>query len=448
VLPSPSATQHSVLRTGELPRFPRGAVLGIAAVLLAAIVVYGSLGGQPSPDSATDFAASAPKTMLVPDGPPAVPPRPPTAMEVGGTVDSAAELIRALESETVSAKLVPGRVYDLSTSAGVLFRGKELHLECPNALNPATIRLAAVPVRKPDELRPGAFTIAKAESASFRGIVFDVVENPGTDGAPVGLAIADTAKVEFAECRMELDARANSAFGTGLRLARTANAPPMAATIQHALFDLRRWAAVEIGEGIAATVGECGFATAEAAVRLGGETDGTAALALRHCTFLLENRAAAIDVRKGAGGTVTCGFCVFGSALGDMSAMMTAEAADRKPSVLRLAEGAEAVSFTADPDKPNAYFRVVLPPEIGAKDVDLKQMPWASAAPQGRLLGTEPWKAFELNPALPGVRISVPKDVYLTGVKRLPVADRKLYDPWPPAGSAVDAPPPGFRVWW
>jgi len=454
VLSSVSATQHSVLRPNELKALPRGAILGIGAMVLAILIVFSSIGGKSTPDSTLDFAASPTKNTPIPDGPPTVPPRIPTAPDAGNTLDSTAELVRALESESVSAKLVPGRVYDLSMTAGVLFRGKELALECPNALNPATIRIAAAPMRKPDELRAGALTIAKAQSVSFRGIVFDVVENNGaeeTKGAPVGLSIADAAKVEFSECRVELDARANSAFGTGLRLTRTENAPPMAVTIQHALFDLRRWAAVEIGEGIAIAIRETGFATAEAAIRLGGETaapDTPVILGLQHCTFLLENRAAAIDVRKGAGGTITCGYCVFGSALGVTSAMMPAEGTERKPWVLRIAEGADAVAFTDEADKPNAYFRVVMPPELGAKDVELKQMPWASDAPQGKLAGKEPWKAFELNPALPGVRINIPKDVYLTGVKRLPVAERKIYDTWPPAGSAVDAPPPGFKVWW
>jgi serine/threonine protein kinase len=454
VLPSASATRHSVLRPSESTGMPRSAVFGIAAMVLAALVVYGSLGGTPFPDDKPDSGPGPARNGPFSEAVPAPPVKNTVPAVVGNTLDNSAELVRALESESVSAKLIAGRVYDLSTTSGILFRGKELHLECPNPLNPATIRVAAVPLRKPDEPRPGALTIAKADSVSFRGIVFEVVENPAEGdlrGAPVGLAVADAGKVEFHECRLELDARANSAFGTGLRFSRTESAGPMSVTIENSLFDLRRWAAVEIGEGIAATVRETGFATAEAAIRLGSDAtapDMPVGLALEHCTFLLENRAAAVDVRKGAGGTIACGFCVFGSALGEMSTMMAAEAAERKPFVVRIAEGADPVSFAPEADKPNAYFRVVLPPVVGGKDVELKQMPWAAAAPQGKLLGPEPWKAFELNPALPGVRIGTPKDVYLSGVKRLPIADRKIYDTWPPAGSAVDAPLPGFKVWW
>jgi len=449
-----SGAKQSVLRTGELPRMPLGLSIGLAAILVAAIVVYGSLGGSKVLDPGIDPARSFANTNTNVEEPPPVPVRSAAAPELGATLESAADLLRVSTSDTVSAKLIPGRVYDLSATPGILFRGREFSLECTNPLNPATLRLAAVPIRKPDEIRGGSLTIFKAESVGFRGVIIELVEVPGAEdakGSPVGMLIADAGKIALNECRIELDPRANSAFGTGLRTVRSDAAAPMSLSIQNCLFDVRRWAALDLGEGISASIRESGFATAQEAIRFGGDSpnpDFQVNLSLQHCTFLLENRAAAIDVRKGTGGTITSGFCVYGSALGDSSAMMTGENGERKPSVLRIAEGADAVAFAAEPGMPNAYYRVALPPEIGPKDVDLKQMPWASVAPQGKLSSTEPWKAFELNPALTGVRVTSPKDVYLSGVKRLPIADRKIYDTWPPAGSSVDAPPPGFKVWW
>jgi serine/threonine protein kinase len=459
ILPHSDRPLPSVLRSADLPRLPLGLAIGLAAMVLAGLIVYGSLGGKPAPYQNNDFASGTTKPAAISEQPPPGQERPPQIVNSGATLETVAELARAFESNSVSVKLVPGRIYDLSTTPGLLFQGKDLLLECVDPMKPATIRIAATPVKKLGGLRDGTLTIAKAESVTFHGVLIEVIENekPGaeeeTKTAPVGVLISDAGKVEFSESRVVLGASANSAFGTGIRLVRTDRSPAMALTVKHCLFDLRRWAALELGEGLTASIRESGFATAETAIRFSEDIeppDLPVALSLQHCTFLLENRAAAIDIRKGAGGTITSGFCVYGSALGAGSVMMMAESGDRKPTVLRVAEGADSVMYSNEPEMHNAYYRVVAPPGAGEKDAELKQAPWANNPPQGLLLSKDPWKAFKLNPAMLALRVSTPKDVYLLGVKLLPVASSKtgIYEDWPPAGSAVDAPPPGFKVWW
>ncbi len=360
------------------------------------------------------------------------------------------ELIEALAQSNVTVELVPGQVYDIAATAGAVFTGQELVLESQNPAVPAVLKLAASPVDwdRPASARAGALTISGANGVRIRNIRFAIAQKPGGEDsldAPVGVLIDGAGKVEISQCQFELDGNATASDGVGISVNRADRTGECAVTVRNTTVAMRRWVGFELAGRISGDFAECGFATSRAGICLSGE--GTApALALNSCTFLIENRGAAVEVRETAAATIRAGFSLFASAGTEPPAMMMPDPNERRPAMVRTAAGASAAA-TAIADRPSAFFRVDIP-NGWASPIDLKQHPWASASPIAKIDSPEPWKAFELDPRSKSLQVKVPRDVYILGAVQLPTAGTKIYSTWPPGGTQAGALPAGVRVWY
>lgn len=456
-----SSATHPRL-VAEPPRFPIGWIVA-GVVLLAAGLVVASLtgGGRGSVAHPVPWDEPPPIKPVSPFDGPAKEDQPKRPTPAGPkTVATAEELIAAARGEVAQVTLQPGAVYDLTEAPGVFFEGKRLSLECPDPRNPAVVRVAVSPLADPPGPRAGGLTVGRADAVTFRGIHFEFVEKAvaaDDEGLePVGVAVLETGKLDVLECAWEepdaKDGKAKSAHVPALHLGRAARSKPTEFVARHVYFGMRRWTGIEFDGPVAATVAECGFATGKTALRLTGEAeasgpDTTSTLQLKACTFLLDNRAAAVAVES-VKASVSAGFCVFAApAAPDPMAMMMTDA-DRKPVALRVMGGEpSAATFAAVPGEPSAYFRAEIPAGAGgAESADLAAAPWKTVPPLPDR--AEPWKALELNPAVQGVRASRQSGVHILGVTRLPAATgARLYADWPPGSGPAHAPKAGVKVW-
>ncbi len=436
-------------------RVPRSLLLGAAVALASVVVIVLSLGGRTGPkpgapalDDSFGRPDRVPARILEAGGLDTTPPK--TLVKQTAKPANAAQLIEALGQPHVVIQLAPGQVYDLSSTPGAVFAGKELEIETPVGSSPAILKLAAIPLAadEPTALREGALTVRGADAVRFRGVKFLITQAPG-DGEdvpnnPVGLLIDDTAKLVISECQFELDGTAVD--GTGVLINRSVRSGTTVVTVRHSSVILRRWVGFELAGTVKADFAECGFETSRAALALSGE-GAAPAVGLRSCTFLIENRGAALEVRKAVAATLQVGFSVFATGNTDPPGMMmAADPNEPKPAMLRIAPGASAITTSAA-DQPNAFHRVERPADLDAA-LDLKSHPWVAAAPAVKLDTLEPWKAFELNPRSKQLLVPRPSDVHILGVRRLPFDDTWLYGTWPPGGIQSDAPPPGVKIWY
>ena len=421
-----------------------GAGIAVAAVLLLVFTL--GRGNKPAPLAWDDDFVRTERTARILD----LPPNPGAKPAAKQTVQpaTAEALLAALGQSNVSIQLVPGHVYDLSATAGAVFTGTELDIETQNGSTPATLKLAAVPVKwddGPTSLRDGALTVV-ADAVRIRGVKFLFAQKPGsTEDAltpPVGLLIEKAAKLELLQCQFELDGTATASDGVGVFVNHSLRTGATELTVRNATVPLRRWVAFELAGTVKAEFAECGFATSRAGVRLSGE-GSPPSVGLQFCTFLLENRGVAVDVDRAAA-AIQSGFCVFASGNTDPPAMMMTEPNERRPAFLRAVAGS---AVTATADRPNAFYRADFPADWTTA-VDLKKHPWASANPVAKLDTAEPWKAFELNPGNAPLRVPGRGDVQILGVKNLPGDGAKIYAAWPPGAAQIDSLPPGVKVWY
>jgi hypothetical protein len=455
---SASSATHPRFAGGG-PRLPVGWIVA-GVVVLAAGLVVASLTGGPTPAAHAVPWDDPPVPKLVSpfDGLPKEEPPPKVVPPTGPrAVATAAELVEAARGEVAHLTLTPGVVYDLSDTPGVFFDGRRLTLECANPRTPAVVRVAVSPLADPLAVRAGGFTVRRAEAVAVRGVRFEFTEKAVAAGdeetlEPVGVAVGETAAVDLQDCAWdESDGAVKSASVTALHVGRSGTAKPTAFAARRVFFGTRRWTAVEFAGPVIGTVTECGFATGKAAVRLSAGApaatpDAASALDFKHCTFLLDHRAAAV-LTDAVKATVAVGFCVFAApAPPDPAAMMFTDA-DRKPVALRSVGGdPAAVAYSAVAGEPSAYFRTEFPVgAVGPDSVELVTAPWKAVPPTADK--ATPWKVLELNPAVRAVRVSRPQGVHILGATRGPTAGR-LYADWPPGSATANSPKPGVKVWY
>jgi len=440
------------LTARDRPRVPPAALIGFGVALASVVVLVLALAGKSGhksvasfPDDSAPTRSGGPIDLPIPDHP-----RPPAPARQVLRPATAVELIAALGESDVTIQLAPGQLYDLSTTTGVTFGGKDLVLESQNPAQPATLKLAASTIDKdsPTAVRAGGLTISGSTGVRFQSIRFAISQKPGGDeslDSPVGLLIDRAAKIEFAQCQFELDAGAPASDGIGVCVIGAARGGTAELIVRNATVAMRRWAGFELSGSVKADFAECGFATSRAAIRLTAP-GASPSLALRCCTFLIENRGAAIEVTEAASSQIRIGFSVFASGSTEPLTMMMPEPNERRPAAIRTAAGASATA-TAVADQPSAFYRVDIP-SGWASPLDLKQHPWANASPSAKLDSPEPWKAFELNPRLTPLRVRSPREVQILGVKQLPLDGTKIYEAWPPGGTQAGTLPPGVKVWY
>ena len=455
--PTASSATHPRL-LAESPRVPVSWIVAGVVVLAAGLVVATLTGGRGPAGSAVPWdepPASKPVSPFegVAKEDPLRKVVPPTGPQAVATAE---ELVAAARAEVALITLKSGAVYDLSDTAGLFFVGRKLSLECLDPRNPAVVRVAVSPLADPPTAREGGFTVGRAESVTLRGIRFEFTEKAAAgddDGLePVGVAVVEAGKLDILECVWdEPDGKVKSAHVTALYVGRSGKARPTEFAAKHAYFGTRRWTGIEFHGPVAGTVTECGFATGKTAVRLSADAapaagEPASTLDFKHCTFLLDHRAAAVlaDAVKAA---VTVGFCVFAApAPPDPAAMMMTEP-DRKPAALRALGDSPAVAYSAVPNEPSAYFRTEIPAgAVGADSTDLAAAPWKTVPPPADK--GEPWKVLELNPAVRAVRVGKPAGVHILGATRVPTAGGRLYADWPPGSASAHSPKPGVKVWY
>ena len=441
------------LTANPRPRFSPGLVVGISVALIAAVVLALSLGGrssyQPAAlawDDETIRPDKTPRALELVRPNPSVPK---VAAKLIVSPANTSDLIAALGNPNVIIQLVPGQLYDLSTTVGVLFQGKELDLETPAGLPPATLKLAAVPESSAN-LREGSLTLSGVDAVRFRGVRFVIAQKPGivdeSQEVPIGLLVDNTAKFELLQCQFELASTVTASDGIGVVVKRSNRVGTTEVKVRNATVGLRNWTGFELSDSVKADFHECGLMTSRVGIALSGD-GAKSAVGLQFCTFLLENRGVALEVRGPTHtSTIEAGFSVFASGNTDPPAMMMPESNERRPTMLRVTDGA-STTVTASTNQPNAFYRVGIPANWDTA-IDLKSQPWANAIPAAKLDTSEPWKAFELNPNVQQLRVPNRGDVQILGVKHLPMDTTKIYATWPPSGNAANAMKPNVKVWY
>lgn len=360
----------------------------------------------------------------------------------------AGQLLTALALPNVVIQLEAGKIYDISTTAGAVFAGRELVIESPSSASPGTIRLAGSPLdtETPNAIRAGGLTITGAESVKFQGVKLVLTQNPGgaNDSPPVGLALDGVGRFELHQSQIELDPAATSAEGIAIHSRRGKRAEPTSFVARNTVFASRRWIGWECGGGTKAVFTECGFVTSRIALATSG-SGSTSFLEMQCCSFLLENRGVGVEIGEGANATVRPGFCVFGSTNIEPPGMMMPEPGERRAAAIRAATGA-TLTITATSSEPSVCYRADIPPGWDGV-AEIPNSPWASASPLVKLDAAEPWKAFELNPRWKSLRVPGRADVQILGVKQLPNDSSKIYGTWPPGGAAENL-PAGVKVWY
>jgi serine/threonine protein kinase len=406
--------------------FPTAMLMGGSA-LLVAVVVLVSMWSRTPPPSPLPWPDPPPaRTGLPPDVANVEPvPTRLTARQV--TAATTADLIRAIRDGVPKVTLVPGGVYDLTATDGLVATGKTIEWECPVEPKPATVRVTAA--------APAAVTFAKCESVRLSGVRIEVL--PPTDEAaanPRGLTFAEVGKVDLTDCRFEAGGPFGGSAGAGLSVVGCGTV-----SARNCYFGLKNWAAVELIGATTAGFTECGFVSAMTGIEVtaGGEP-GAAVVTLRHTTFLLQGAAAATTVSRSARLDLTAGYSVFATPPADPTSLMMPPDPDRAALLVRTVDGGEAAFATAD-GQPNAAYRVTLPAVAAGSPPDvLRVPPWATPP---KADPDRPWQALELNPAVSALR--QPPPVVILGVRALPTDGRKLYATWPPPAAASA----GVKVW-
>jgi len=438
-------------------RLSPGLVFGLAAIAVAiAITVSMTTGGH----STTDIQPwPNPPTIKpiaqIPDG--STTPRITPRSGAPVVVDTVEELTKALQSPNPSILLRGGKTYDLSADVGLLVNDQQdVVIECHTPETPATIRLAITegPADQPGALRANTLTLAQIERVRLRGIRFEIVEGaPNLDSSvtPAALIFSDVNRLDIQECRFEVDASAPTATARAIGVNRVNRQSLTTVNVSNCYFNLRSWSGIDFLADAQTKITECGFATSRSAFAVLNETENstagtpTVSLDIRHSTFLLDHSAIAVDTSGMARCAVTSGYSVYAATAGLPAGAMMMEPKENKPAVIRKSESA---TFTTAVKEPNAYFRVDLPVPAGPNAIDLRQSPWANNPPTNKLVGSEPWKAFQLNTTHSALRDSDPSKVGLLGAQYLPVAGRRIYEQWPPPRLSADLPKAGVRVWW
>ncbi len=462
----------------QAPRVSRAVLIGVLAAVAGVVLVL-ALAGPTAPGPTLrpfDPDPVPPVVAPVAGGVLPVPPPAPPAVEPTSVNAATVEQLAAalLNPATAEIRLEPGARYDFTRlPAGLVAVGKKLLIEPrPGSIDARTgnpvIRVAAVALdpANPAAARPMALTFARPDKLTIRGVTVEIADGPPAADAdsperPSGLAVIDAGQFDLVECRFEPAGRDLSATDVvGLTVAAMPGAGPTAFAARNCYFGLRRAAAVALWGRVKAEVAECGFAPHPACFALhsfpeAAPATGTAPageLALRSCSFLLDKGTVA-EVEPGARWQMTAGYCVFAAPPPDPAVppmLMPTDLPERRPAVLRvLADRPDGVSFRGRPGERNAYFHAdpfalanrgltfeearlgwTPNPVADADAVELRAPPWA-ADPAPLLAGPRPWEAFRLNPTQPLVR--APGEVVILGVKNLPRADTRLYNPWPPA---------------
>jgi hypothetical protein len=464
------------------PRLPVGLVVGVAALAVAAVVLFG-LPGTDRDARTTIPPDMAARSKAVPATEPGLPPVPtlpaPVAVQTAARAEDLARLLA--DAAVTEVQLQAGKTYDLTTlPAGILVQGKpRVTLVGQRGLEPPVVRLAAYPATGLRTSAPpvGTLTIDKAETLRVQGIRFDVADGPVSDETtdrPVGVLVTDARSVELVECRFHADAALTATDTAGLAVTRAPTELPTELTIRNCYFGLRRGVAAQLAGSLRAAVTESAFDRHPVVFALHGESSGAARseLMLRHCTFLLDRGAVA--EAEDARWMVSAAYCVFAAVPQDPATIMMPTSPDdpvRKPVILRLPEDPSAGRFVGA-GEPNAYYHAdavadgvrgysfeearqwltPLPPAADPAAVELTQSPWEANDPGADLdrrpepgRRDEPWKALRLKTTLPQLR--TPREVLL-GVRSLPRDGDRIYSPWPPPSIDSVAANPRVKVWW
>ena len=478
VVSSPSTGRVAGL-PAEPPRIPLGLIAGLVGVAVAGAVFLSLSGGsnRPAPNPPWDDSFGLPKGPPTPDTSTAPVADPTPGVTASVKAETTEQLVKALVTRGVTdIQLEGGRRYDLTAEAnGVLVRRKRFTLTGVGP-RPPIIRIAAVPVDtvKSSSARAGTLTVCQCDAVRFDRIHFEIVDG-GDPGAgredPVGLAVSDTAKAEFVRCRFEAD-KDLPATVTGLAVANGSRETTAELTLSRCYVSVRRSVGVRLSGRILADVSETGFAPHLAAFQLKpADVAAASELALRHCTFLMENKGVVADADDGAKWDVSAAYCVFAAPPPADPEMLMTPKGERQSAVLHVAtDRAEspAARFSAKPTQPNAYYHVDPfaagstgytfeaakakwrpSPATDSAAVVLTKSPWLSTDPVGELVGDLPWQGFRLQTTLKPIR-KPGSEVVIFGVRFAPVGDdnAKIYPgAWPPVFE-TETIPQGVKVWW
>jgi len=473
VLPAdfPAYTESARILS-EPPRLSVGLLAGAAILAVAVALLVGYSQSRPSNNSPSWVdAPPVPKTPPGDPGPP-VAPAAPSSSRVANTAEELAAFWA--DPAVTEIRLKEGVRYDVSATKGALAVGKRLSVEGFVGVKPdasPVVRLAAAAANPaaPGAARAGTLTVARAESLRIRGVRFELTDAPpGDDPAerPVGLYLADVAKVELTECRFDAAARIVTADPAAVAISKDGPEAGIV-NVSHCYFGLRRGSGLQFAGRLKVDIYESGFAPHPAAIALrddaATDSGSPSELALRHSTFLLEN-GAAIDAGEGANWSATAGYCVFAAPPQSADAAAVMAEGERRPSVLRIpSEGPEGTRFAGIARQPNAYFGVAAvavaekgysferaaaqwKPSPVADDsrIELKQSPWAND-PLAVTADDEPWRNLRLSSAVAALKL--PKPVGWPGVHLLPSREiYQVYPAWPPlVESIADA---RVQVWY
>lgn len=468
--------------TAEPPQLPIGLIIAIAGIAVAVAVAVGVSRPEPQEplvawgEPARPLRGASGTPTVVPPMTP-VPPATPNITEARTPGERLAEQLQS-QQDTLEIQLEAGETYDLTRlTTGVRVRAQRLRL-LGNPAQPAVIRLAAVSLDPADlgASRPRTLTIAQTTQVEITGVRFVLTDGPpmyDRPEAPVGLAVAGCDRVNLSGCRFETASDLEAVAVTGLAVASR----PMATTatelsLGSCYFAVRQTVGMRLLGAIRATVTESAFAPHQAAIELLSFTGDAATslpgdLSLRHCTFLLDQKAVVAEATEKSRWQLSAGYCLFATPAppesGMAMAMMMTDPAPR-PAVLKIkAESPTAVDtrFAGFSGERNVYFGVdpfatnrrsyTLAEYRGAglgddpAGVELRQAPWAAADPSAGLEGDSPWNALRLK-IVSEVRV---RGEVIVGARFLPGPDDKFYHPWPPP-SFDPAPPVNARVkiWW
>jgi tRNA A-37 threonylcarbamoyl transferase component Bud32 len=477
--PDPSAVR--VLP--QPPRLPVGLVIGVAAVAVAAVVVFGLPGANrdvrpPFPPDPARRAGATGEPAPVPAAPA---PHSPSGVQTAHRVEDLAHLLA--DPAVTEVRLEANKTYDLTTlPAGVLVQGKPSVALVGNAgAEPPVVRVAAGPASADRHAAPpaGTLTIDQAKTVRLQGVRFDVTDAPLSEvmaERQLGVLVSDSDALTVSECRFHADPALTVLDTAGLAVVRDTAKPRTEVTVHNCYFGLRRGVAVQLVGSVKAAVRESAFDRHPTVFALRGESAGAerSELDLTHCTFLLD-RGAVADAAEEARWAVSAGFCVFAAVPQDPAAVMMGTSPDdplRKPVVLRLPGDTAAARFTGTGDA-NAYYHTDAaadsvrgytfdearqwpnaPPAVDSAAVELTQSPWASADPAAELdrrpepgrRDDPPWKAFRLKTSLPQLR--APNKEVMLGVRSLPREGDRIYSTWPPPVIEGAAANPQVKVWW
>lgn len=385
-------------------------------------------------------------------------------------VRTAKGLAEALAEPNTKHVHLDSGTYDLTElTSGISYTGNELHLEGSSTQVTKVILYEGSGATTNATPSVGRLTIQaaklKIERVRFEILPLPIQEDLQEDlfgfvaqpNQPLGLAVQSTPQVDLIDCIFTNKSSAQAEAVT-VSVSSPADLKPVHVRINRCLFGYENFGshggiALQVAPRAIVDVDDSGFGPHGAAIQVLAPKDKTLApppvptakVKLTRSTFMLESRSVAVSALSPA--EVSAGHCLFAAVGSDPASL---------PAVLQIG-GSDGSKFSGLAKKKNVYHQVN-PLAIGTGDaamshtfaqcrlnslpavdsdaVMLAQRPWARPRPLELLGGADPWHAFALERAEPGLSV-VDRDVAIVGAQFHPpgTSTRLAYldGPWPPA---------------